>query len=241
MPAVEQIARHDRDAEGLRAWLAGLATAVEGAPLDTWTADHERAMAALRVINDMDWQGFDRYRVDAASPELLATGRQLYHDEVRGCVRCHGPHGRGLDGYPRLDRSPWVLGDPQRAAAIVLHGMFGTLRMPDGGVFNSAMEPLGGLLDDQEVAAVLTYVRQSWGNFDTPVIPEQVAAVRAAGHAGMWETAELMGQHPLARDVVVAPPRRGQLRRVLGTAALFVLTLLPAAILIFVLERKSRA
>jgi mono/diheme cytochrome c family protein len=246
-PAIGQIVRHDRDQDGVRDWLAVLAETVENEPIDDWTADHERAMAALRAMATMpEWPGFDRYRIDAAPADVLAAGREIYHDEVRGCVRCHGPHGQGLEGYPPLDRSPWLVGAPRRAAAIVVHGLYGPLEMPDGREFNSAMEPIGGILEDREIAAVLTYVRQSWGNFAPPVTQADVTAARDAAPegGGMWEAGGLALAHPLYRDALVATPiasTDGSIRVLRAVVIFLGVPLLIAVLTIVLLERRSKA
>ena len=60
------------------------------------------------------------------------------------------------------------------------------------------MTPFGGLLDDEEIAAVLTYVRNSFGNEASVVTPEQVSRVReAVGQHGFYSPDELLAEHPL--------------------------------------------
>jgi hypothetical protein len=64
------------------------------------------------------------------------------------------------------------------------------------------MTPFGGLLDDEEVAAVLTYVRNAFGNRASPVKPETVKAVRAATkeRKGFYSPEELLREHPIASE-----------------------------------------
>ena len=63
------------------------------------------------------------------------------------------------------------------------------------------MTPFGGMLNDEEVAAVLTYVRNSFGNNAPAVSPAKVKEVRAAinNKAGFYSPEELLKQHPLEK------------------------------------------
>jgi mono/diheme cytochrome c family protein len=76
-----------------------------------------------------------------------------------------------------------VAGDPGLVIRILLHGKEGEMLMP----------PVGGTMTDEEIAAVLTYVRRSWGNAATPIDAAQVAEVRGAtmGRSQPWTEAEL--------------------------------------------------
>lgn len=96
------------------------------------------------------------------------------------CVACHQAGGQGLAGvFPPLAASPWVTGDRGRLARIVLQGLSGPVTVNDV-TFNGAMPPWGETLDDDQIAAVLTYIRSAWGNEADAVPPADVAAVRAA-------------------------------------------------------------
>lgn len=99
------------------------------------------------------------------------------------CVACHQATGLGLPGvFPPLAGSEWVLGKDSTAAAILLHGINGSLTVK-GTVYNGAMPAFGGQLDDEQIAAVLTYVRSQWGNSAAAVTAETVAAAREAHKA----------------------------------------------------------
>ena len=89
--------------------------------------------------------------------------------------------------------SSWVKGDPKLAAAIVLNGLQGPIAV-NGTPYNGAMTAVGAAWSDEEIAAVLTYIRQSW-NGEELVTAEQVAEARTmikdSGHQGTWNKASL--------------------------------------------------
>jgi len=96
---------------------------------------------------------------------------------IRSCSMCHQPSGKGLPGaFPPLAGSDFLNTDPARAIGIVVHGLTGKV-VVNGQQFNSAMPPVVQLNDD-EVASVLTYVLNSWGNAGGQVTPEEVAKAR---------------------------------------------------------------
>lgn len=108
------------------------------------------------------------------------------------CAPCHQPDGLGVEGkYPPLAGSEWVLGPPEIPARIVLNGLQGPITVR-GRAFDNEMPAQGANLSDAEIAAVLTYVRASWGNKAAPVTAELVAKARAAGAGrGPWTAARL--------------------------------------------------
>ena len=96
-----------------------------------------------------------------------------------------------------------VIADDERLIKIVLKGLWGPMKVGDKS-FDPAkgVPPMTGfaaLLKDEEVAAVLTYVRQSFGNDLDPIKAEQVAKVRKAtdSKAGFYTVEELMKEHPI--------------------------------------------
>jgi mono/diheme cytochrome c family protein len=107
-----------------------------------------------------------------------ADGAQLYSAH---CVACHQATGLGLAGvFPPLAGSEWVLGLEQVAANILLHGVSGKLTVKDT-VYNGQMPPFKDKLNDAEIAAVLNYVRSSFGNSAGKIAADLVKAERAAG------------------------------------------------------------
>lgn len=88
------------------------------------------------------------------------------------CAACHQPTGQGLAGLaPSLVYSKWVLGDERLLARIVLNGKVQE---------NLVMPPWKAALDDEKIAAILTYIRRAWGNEADPVPAASVSAVRGA-------------------------------------------------------------
>ncbi len=129
----------------------------------------------------------------SAGPDPLVLGKRLY---TQNCMACHMESGMGLAPvFPPLAGSEWVLGSEQRPIRIVMFGLGGEIQVK-GAIFNGVMPSFGptGLgWSDTELASVLTYVRQEWGNDAPPVLPETVAEVRTAtdGRTAPWSVAEL--------------------------------------------------
>ena len=111
------------------------------------------------------------------SPEdqkRFEAGKAMYEAT---CVACHQPHGLGQAGLaPPLVGSPWVTGSAERLARIVLGGLRGPITVNQE-KFELDMPSLG-VLDDEQIAAVLTYVRREWGHAAPPVASATVKKVR---------------------------------------------------------------
>jgi mono/diheme cytochrome c family protein len=129
--------------------------------------------------------------VPAASSDAdLAAGKAVY---LRICIACHMPEGQGVPGvFPPLKGSHYLADeDPAKLIRIVLHGLQGPVEV-NGVTYNSIMPPQGPLLKDREIARVLTYVRQIWGDGAPPVTEAAVADVRqSTTRATPWTIAEL--------------------------------------------------
>ncbi len=125
-----------------------------------------------------------------ATPEqrFAALGARTY---TSNCQTCHQADGLGREGvYPPLAGTEWVTGDEGRLIRLLLNGMRGPITVA-GVEYNNIMTPHGQLNDDQ-IAAVLTHVRSSFGNASSAVTPDDVAAVRAANtQRGIWQAADL--------------------------------------------------
>ena len=120
----------------------------------------------------------------------LAEGKQLYE---RSCASCHLPSGEGKPGVgPSLVGSSWVKGSPERLVRISLYGVRGPIEV-NGEEFNLEMPGVYYYhFDDEQMAAILSYIRAAWGNDASLVSAELVAKIReATGERDSWTVAEL--------------------------------------------------
>jgi nitrite reductase (NO-forming) len=109
-------------------------------------------------------------------PERISEGERVFN---RTCFACHQANGQGLPAiFPPLAGSDFLLADRERAMHIVLEGKQGEI-VVNGNKFNQVMTPQN--LTDEEIANVLTFVMNSWGNKADMVLPEEVSKIRAAG------------------------------------------------------------
>lgn len=119
--------------------------------------------------------------LSAEAGEQFIEGHEIYLRDAH-CGTCHQADGMGLPeaGFPPLSKTEWVSGDAGRLIKLTLKGLHGKIRVNareyPGTV---AMPPFESRLSDREIAAVLTYVRSSFGNRAGEISPSQVKAVRA--------------------------------------------------------------
>ena len=134
--------------------------------------------------------------------KLFDLGAEVYRREAH-CITCHQADGQGLPAaqFPSVAKSPWVNGDPRRLIRIVLHGLMGPIDV--NGTKYPGQVPMTAFkgLSDHEVAGVVTYVRNAFGNQGSAVTPAQVAAERQAtkDFQGFLVPAELQKQFPLGK------------------------------------------
>lgn len=149
-------------------------------------------------------------RLAGADRKAYEMGAEIYQREAH-CMTCHQAHGKGMGIiYPSLVGSPWVLGSEERLTKSVLHGLWGPMTV-NGQAYDPArgvppMTAFRALLNDEETAAVLTFVRNTWGNNAAAVTAESVANVRqeTASRSTFWNPDELLAAHPLEPDLVAA-------------------------------------
>ena len=106
--------------------------------------------------------------------ELMAAGKGIYE---ANCGACHQPNGKGLSGaFPPLAESDYLLRDREDVLAVALFGLSGPITVNDQ-EYNGVM-PSMAHLKDEDLAAALTYVFNSWGNSLAAVTPAEVTALR---------------------------------------------------------------
>jgi len=131
------------------------------------------------------------------APLAAQDGGQLY---TLYCSACHAADGEGATGglFPPLANSPWLAGDPDRSIKIILHGLHGPVEVL-GKTYDLEMPPQGAVLPDDQIAAILTHVRSSWGNQAAAVTAESVKTIRAAttDRKIPWTAGEILKLHPL--------------------------------------------
>jgi nitrite reductase (NO-forming) len=114
---------------------------------------------------------------DLTVEQQVAAGKNLY---AGICSTCHGADGKGLEGvFPPLAGADYLEGlSEQQLAAVPLNGLSGKITV-NGKDYNGVMPPLSHMSDD-ELAHILTYVMNSWGNGGGQLTPAEVAAAREA-------------------------------------------------------------
>jgi mono/diheme cytochrome c family protein len=188
-------------------------------PLDDWMVyAHETALAHLqgRSVKEKK-EAIVQTELKGTERELFIKGKAIYAREGF-CITCHQLDGTGLSasGFPPLAGTKWVTGNNERLIKIVLNGLLGPIEVLDRKYSGQVpMTPFRGMLKDEELAAVLTYVRNSFGNKASSISPEKVKQVRAAtkSKTGFYSPEELLKQHPLEDGVIKTKfsPRRAGL------------------------------
>jgi mono/diheme cytochrome c family protein len=108
---------------------------------------------------------------------IADKGKEVYD---ANCLSCHQIDGGGVPMLtPSLVNAGWVQGDKVRLINTVLKGLKGV--EIDGEMYDNPMPPLAHL-SDEDIAAVLTYVRSNFNNKAGPIKKEEVAAARKAAN-----------------------------------------------------------
>ena len=135
-------------------------------------------IGASQVDTPSSW-GDGRTRAELAGNKPAAGGHvDGAATFASTCAACHQATGSGLPGvFPPLAGSEWVNGRETTVAAIVLNGITGSLTVK-GSTYDGTMPTFKAQLSDDQIAAVLTYVRGQWGNSSAAIRPDVVAKVR---------------------------------------------------------------
>ncbi len=121
----------------------------------TWIAETKQAQIDALANSDREW----------ALDELMTKGEEVYNGV---CAACHMANGQGLGAFPALAGSPVATGSLSEHLDMVINGKAGTM-----------MAAFGGQLSDAELAAVITYERNSWGNDTGDIVqPSDIKAAR---------------------------------------------------------------
>jgi mono/diheme cytochrome c family protein/glucose/arabinose dehydrogenase len=172
-------------------------------PLDEWMVyAFETAVAHLNGVAVIKPKVVKKVETNLKGDDLalFSKGKEVYSKEGY-CVTCHQADGNGLtaSGFPPLSGTEWVTGDQVRLVKVILKGLMGPIEV-NGKQYEGAvpMTPFEGL-SDQEVAAVATYIRNSFGNTASPIQPSVVKEVRAtlSKKQSFYQSTKLLKMHPL--------------------------------------------
>ena len=139
------------------------------------------------------------YQPKSGDAAIAAKGKVIYETI---CGVCHGNDGIGkINQAPPLAGSEWVAKDIATLARVPLAGLNGPIQVA-GHDWNLAMAPMGAGLSDADLAAVLTYIRTSWGNKSAPVSEAEAKAARAAVSGNVPSAADLAKLTPIERGQI---------------------------------------
>ena len=176
-----------------------IATANEH-PVDDWMEESFKAAPNLLTGEGLEAGKGSEIVVNhlkGADLEQFAAGWDIYHEDG-SCQTCHQKTGKGLNAsqFPPLAGSSWVEGDPEVLARILLKGLIGPIKVNGRDYPGQVpMTPYEDILNDEQMANVMTYVRNAFGNRASVVSPEYVAGIRAKveaeGQKGYYKAEDL--------------------------------------------------
>ena len=174
-------------------------------PLDEWMIHaHETAVAHLNGVPvKKEKEVAAKSSLKGDELKLFNMGKEIYAKEGY-CTTCHQPDGKGLaaSGFPPLTGTNWVTGSEDRLIKVALKGLLGPIEVVGKNYPGQVpMTPFGGLLKDEEIAAVLTYVRNSFGNKGSAILPEKVKSVRVSteNKVDFYSPDQLLKEHPMEK------------------------------------------
>jgi len=127
---------------------------------------------AAVASNDINDEVIEAH-LDGALGEQMKRGKSIY---TQNCLACHQATGAGIpNAFPPLASSDYLNADVTRAIEVLKHGLNGEIEV-NGNVYNSVMPKQN--ISDEEVADVLTYIYNNWGNNKTLVTTEMVGKIK---------------------------------------------------------------
>lgn len=162
--------------------------------------EHAKNAPAVKI----EKYGPTNKKLTKAEHNVYDKGFEIFNRDAH-CATCHQPNGQGLaPQYPALTDKEWLSGNDERLIKFVLKGLWGPVNI-NGKHYDptKGTPPMTGfeqLLKDDEIAAVLTYVRQSFGNNYPAISAAEVKKVRKATESQntFYMIEDLMKQHPIA-------------------------------------------
>ena len=147
-------------------------------------------VAALVVAVGAAWVAGCGRGIQRAGKVAAEPGRARFESY---CAACHQYDGHGVGEAPPFEGSAWVTGPEERLIKIVLHGVRGAM-VVDGKTYNREMPGFGQVLSDEDVAALLSYIRRRFGGPSGPITAENVGRVREEneGRIKYWTVEELL-------------------------------------------------
>jgi len=105
----------------------------------------------------------------------IANGKLVY---ANNCINCHMENGKGMEGsFPPVAKSDFLKRPPKDLINVILKGQSGEIKV--NGIVYNLMMPAQDYLSDEEIADVLNYINNSWGNKNLkPILPSQVKQLR---------------------------------------------------------------
>ena len=140
----------------------------------------EAGTDASRRVGELEAK---RVEAIASNPQIKALTKEIQIERgkltyMQTCFVCHQPEGQGISGQiPPLAKSDFLMADKDRSIRYVVHGASGEI-VVNGNKYNGVMAPMN-YLPDEEIANVLTFVRNSFGNSGDPVSVAEVRRVRS--------------------------------------------------------------
>ena len=174
-------------------------------PLGKWMEKpHEAAIAHLNgheVGGSLEDKVVTHLKGDAR--KRFIKGKEIYGREGY-CATCHQPDGQGLQasGFPPISGTKWATESEERLISLTLKGLLGPIEVKGKKYPGQVpMTPFEGMLNDEDMASVLTYVRNSFGNRASAITPEKVKEVRAKikDKEGFYNPEELLKEYPMKK------------------------------------------